>query len=321
MIPTTPTQPFRARLARAPNLAALLAALLLVFCFLPAFAAPPAAPADTEAVLGAARKQIDEIRKRVPDETDDAVLLKQRGEALDIQSKADAATEALTPQLASVTARLSELGTPPDGAKEAPDVAAQRAQLEKNSRALDAQIKLARLLSVDAGQTAEQISAQRRKQFQARLGERRDSFLSGQFWAADPHRRLRNHPAVAAGVCRCGPAAQHRGAKRALGFSGGNGLGRTWRGPLARTADAADEDPRPEYREACEVGHPVGGWSYLAAVRLSVVCRACMVAGLRRGAGQASHAGCTGVRTPVEVNPNVRLVNRRCDVRHGRSAC
>lgn len=182
MILTSHTLLTRARLVRAPNLAALLAALLLVFCFLPAFAAPPAAPVDTEAVLAAARKQIDEIRKQVPDQTDDAVLLKQRGEALDIQSKADAATEALTPQLASVTARLSELGAPPDGAKEAPDVAAQRAQLEKNSRALDAQIKLARLLSVDAGQTAEQISAQRRKQFQARLGERRDSFLSGQFW-------------------------------------------------------------------------------------------------------------------------------------------
>nr|WP_254604658.1 DUF3772 domain-containing protein [Achromobacter insolitus] len=149
---------------------------------MPAHAAAPPTPADTEAALATARKQIDDIRKRVADETDDATLVKQRGDALDIQSKADAAAEALTPQLASVTARLSELGTPPEGAKEAPDVAAQRMQLEKNSRALDAQIKLARLLSVDAGQTAEQISAQRRTQFQARLGERRDSFLSSQFW-------------------------------------------------------------------------------------------------------------------------------------------
>lgn len=159
-----------------------MAALLLVLFLMPAHAAAPPTPADTEAALATARKQIDDIRKRVADETDDATLVKQRGDALDIQSKADAAAEALTPQLASVTARLSELGTPPEGAKEAPDVAAQRMQLEKNSRALDAQIKLARLLSVDAGQTAEQISAQRRTQFQARLGERRDSFLSGQFW-------------------------------------------------------------------------------------------------------------------------------------------
>jgi len=167
---------------KRPSLAALAAALLLALFLIPAFAAQPPTPADTEAMLTAARKQIDDIRKRVADETDDAALLQQRGDALDIQSKADAAAEALAPQLASVAAKLSELGTPPEGAKEAPDVAAQRTQLEKSNRALDAQIKLARLLSVDAGQAAEQISAQRRTQFQARLGERRDSFLSNPFW-------------------------------------------------------------------------------------------------------------------------------------------
>ncbi|WP_425279391.1 DUF3772 domain-containing protein [Achromobacter insolitus] len=182
MTHTFPSLRARPHRARYPAFVALMAALLLVLFLMPAHAAAPPTPADTEAALATARKQIDDIRKRVADETDDATLVKQRGDALDIQSKADAAAEALTPQLASVTARLSELGTPPEGAKEAPDVAAQRMQLEKNSRALDAQIKLARLLSVDAGQTAEQISAQRRTQFQARLGERRDSFLSGQFW-------------------------------------------------------------------------------------------------------------------------------------------
>lgn len=179
---TAPLLLFCKRRSRMQAFTALIAAMLLTFCLMPAFAAPPQNPAEFETQLAAARKQIDDMRKRVADETDDATLVKQRGDALDIQSKADAVSEALTPQLASVTARLSELGAAPEGAKEAPDVAAQRAQLEKNSRALDAQIKLARLLSVDAGQTAEQISAQRRTQFQARLGERRDSFLSGQFW-------------------------------------------------------------------------------------------------------------------------------------------
>ncbi|MGE8612983.1 MAG: DUF3772 domain-containing protein, partial [Achromobacter veterisilvae] len=182
MTPTTHLLPLRARRARASFFAASIAALLLALFLMPAFAAAPPTPADTETMLASARKQIDDIRKRVADETDDASLVKQRGDALDIQSKADAAAEALTPQLASVTAKLSELGSPPEGVKEAPDVAAQRMQLEKNSRALDAQIKLARLLSVDAGQAAEQISAQRRTQFQARLGERRDSFLSDAFW-------------------------------------------------------------------------------------------------------------------------------------------
>ena len=81
-----------------------------------------------------------------------------------------------------MVARLNELGAPPEGSKEAPDVAAQRLSLETSRRGLDAQIKLAKLLSVDAGQTAEQVSAQLRTQFKARLGERRDAFLSGQFW-------------------------------------------------------------------------------------------------------------------------------------------
>src|SRR3546814_16086039 len=57
------------------------------------------------------------------------------------------------------------------------------AQLQKDSRALDSQTKLARLLSVEAAQTAEQISTLRRNQFQARLGERRDSLLGTPFWS------------------------------------------------------------------------------------------------------------------------------------------
>ncbi|OCZ73163.1 mechanosensitive ion channel protein [Achromobacter xylosoxidans] len=182
MIPN-PQHPLLRALPRTRSLATLIAAVLLALCLAPAFAAAPTSPAEIDTMLAGARKQLDDIRKRVPDETDDADLLKQRGDVLDIQSKADATADALAPQLASVTARLSELGTPPEGVKEAADVAAQRMQLEKSSRALDAQIKLARLLSVDAGQTAEQISGLRRTQFQARLGERRDSFLSSQFWA------------------------------------------------------------------------------------------------------------------------------------------
>ena len=57
---------------KRPSLAALAAALLLALFLIPAFAAQPPTPADTEAMLTAARKQIDDIRKRVADETDDA---------------------------------------------------------------------------------------------------------------------------------------------------------------------------------------------------------------------------------------------------------
>ncbi len=168
----------------AAVITALMVCLMMSVLAAPAHAQPNggSAPA-TDVVLAAARKQLDDIRKNLPDQTDDAALLKQRSNALEIQSKADATVEQLTPQLTSVAARLSELGSPPEGAKEAPDVAAQRMQLDKTNRALDAQIKLAKLLALDAGQTAELISAQRRVQFQAKLGERRDSFLASQFWS------------------------------------------------------------------------------------------------------------------------------------------
>ncbi|MBV7486718.1 DUF3772 domain-containing protein [Bordetella sp. BOR01] len=174
--------------ARRVSWPRLLAGMLL--CLLMSAAAlaaaqperPPDA-ADAESALSDARKQIDQIREQLEDGGEDAQLVRWRADVLDIQSRADALAEALTPQLASVTARLTELGEPPAGTREAPDIAARRAQLQKDNRALDSQTKLARLLSVEAAQTAEQISTLRRNQFQARLGERRDSFLGTPFWS------------------------------------------------------------------------------------------------------------------------------------------
>ncbi|WP_235610838.1 DUF3772 domain-containing protein [Bordetella sp. H567] len=131
--------------------------------------------------LDAARKEMEALRKNLAEQTDDAELLRRRAAAMDIQSKADAIAEKLTPILASVQARLTELGPASDTGKEARDIAAQRADLEKSRSTLDAQIKLARLLSVEGVQTAELVSTMRRSQFQARLGERRPSMLGTQF--------------------------------------------------------------------------------------------------------------------------------------------
>src|SRR5690606_7389278 len=143
---------------------------------------PPNA-ADAESVLSDARKQIDQIREKLEDGAgEDTQLVRWRNDVLDIQSRANTLAEALAPQLAAVTARLSELGSPPEGTREAPDVAAQRTQLQQDNRKLDSQAKLARLLAVEAAQTAEQISTLRRTQFQARLGERRDSVIGEPFW-------------------------------------------------------------------------------------------------------------------------------------------
>jgi small-conductance mechanosensitive channel len=164
------------------SLAARIAlCLMLAVTLAPVYAQQPTS-AETDVALDDARKQIDAVQTGVADVTDDAELIRRRATALDVQTKADAIAEALAPQLTSVQARLGELGPLAAGAKEAADVAAQRAQLEKSRVALDAQVKLARLLSVEGGQAAEQISGLRRSQFQARLGERRASVVGALFW-------------------------------------------------------------------------------------------------------------------------------------------
>ncbi|MFA4912316.1 MAG: DUF3772 domain-containing protein [Burkholderiaceae bacterium] len=142
------------------------------------------APADQEKSLQTARKDLDRVQAALADEKiNPATLGGLRSKALQVQSIADAAADALTPQLDSVQARLTELGEVAEGATEAPDVAAQRAQLEKNRTSLDAQVKLARLMSVEAGQAVDSVSAQRRSQFQAQLGERTSSILGTAYWS------------------------------------------------------------------------------------------------------------------------------------------
>jgi potassium efflux system protein len=182
-----PYSPAGARLAarRALDFAIrLVLCLLVVLCATVAHAQTAASPPeDPEKSLDVARKQMELLRKNLHDQTDDVELLRRRAAALDIQSKADAIADRLTPILTSVQARLTELGPVPAGTKEAPDVAAQRAQLEKSRSALDSQVKLAKLLSVEGGQTVEQVSIVRRTQFQASLSERRPSILGTPFWS------------------------------------------------------------------------------------------------------------------------------------------
>lgn len=143
------------------------------------------APPDADKTLATARKSLDAVQAALASDkkSDASALSSLRATALDVQTQADAIAESLTPQLASVQARLTELGDVPEGATEAPNVAAQRAQLQKSRTALDSQVKLARLLSVEAGQSVDAASSQRRSQFQAQLGERTSSILGSSYWS------------------------------------------------------------------------------------------------------------------------------------------
>jgi potassium efflux system protein len=139
--------------------------------------------ATMDDTLDQLRQKVEALQKglRNPGPQDD--LLAWRSQALGVQTQAQEADEQLTPQLASVQARLAELGpVPSDRKKETPDIASLRAQLDKSSSALDAQAKLARLLGVEGEQLAEEIATLRRAQFQAQLGARTASILAPQFW-------------------------------------------------------------------------------------------------------------------------------------------
>ena len=172
-----------------PHLRRLLQTLLLL-CTLTglagaAWAQTPAPAPDLDDTLDHIRQVIDGAQQSLKnaDSLDDTQLQSLRSDAVGAQAQAAGIAGTLAPQLAGIQARVAELGTPAPGTKEDPDVATQRAQLAKSSSALDAQLKLAKLLSVEGQQLADQLWTLRRSQFQARLGERAHSILARPFWA------------------------------------------------------------------------------------------------------------------------------------------
>lgn len=151
--------------------------------FLLAALGAQAQPESVDGSLDAARQQIDKAQKIIDKPPKDpADLLPLRAQVLAAGAQADAAAALLEPQLTSIQARLNELGPVTPGQLEAPAVAILRTQLNKVRAELDAQLKRARVLAVESGQTAGDISALRRSEFQARLGERTSSIMSNLFW-------------------------------------------------------------------------------------------------------------------------------------------
>ena len=156
-----------------------------LLCALLALPAAQAQEPDTDAALDQIRQQIDTAQQSLKknDNLGDSELQSMRNAAIAAQAQAADIAKNLAPQLGGVEARVAELGTPTPGAKEDADVASQRALLAKSRNALDAQLKLARLLAVEGEQLAAQLVTLRRSEFQARLGERTNSILAPPFWA------------------------------------------------------------------------------------------------------------------------------------------
>ena len=143
---------------------------------------PLVTTAAIAASLDAVRQDLATIQTALPGKPADTDLLNMRERALEDAGKADDAAKALGPALSRAQARLAELGAPPTATPESHDIANQRAQLTKTNSDLDAQVKLAGLLSVEAEQLAAQVSILRRDRFQASMGERTPSILAPAFW-------------------------------------------------------------------------------------------------------------------------------------------
>ncbi|WP_313076549.1 DUF3772 domain-containing protein [Melaminivora sp.] len=176
----------------------LLPALLLVLLcllLLPAQAAPapsgrggsapPSAAAGSDSAplpsVDELRRRLDAIPAKLAQDDDGRKLV---AEANAIGAAAERVTTQRAADLADLDLRLEGLGPAPEKGSPAdtPDVVQQRAALTRQRAAVDSELKLARLLGVDAGQRANELTRQRHAQFQAALSSRTDSLLSAAFW-------------------------------------------------------------------------------------------------------------------------------------------
>ncbi|WP_422845579.1 DUF3772 domain-containing protein [Acidovorax sp. M2(2025)] len=143
----------------------------------------PAAPDPELPGVDVLRQQLDAIPLKLSEADDGRKLL---ADVNAIGKAAEQLAARRTEALADIDSRLAGLGPAP--AKGAPpdtrDVAEQRAGLAKQRAAIDAELKLARLISVDAEQRGTELIRQRREQFQAALTTRTDSPLGATFWRA-----------------------------------------------------------------------------------------------------------------------------------------
>ncbi|WP_082754829.1 DUF3772 domain-containing protein [Variovorax sp. PAMC 28711] len=140
----------------------------------------PPAP-EPERNVAELRAQLDKIPATVKTNAGVRSLLAQIN---DIGAEVDKFVASRSGQLADLNARLGELGNPPAaGATEDPDITRQRATLTRQRNALDADVRLAKLLTIDAQQRGSDLLSQRRALFEAQLTERAASPLGAEFWS------------------------------------------------------------------------------------------------------------------------------------------
>ncbi len=158
-----------------PRLPFLPLLLALLFAAWPALAQTPS--------QDKARQQLEQIGAQLDGQKDQASLQASREAVLKLQARAEKTIAERTPQLQSLDARLAELGDGPAGPEqEAPEVARERRDLQQQRNDVDAELRQARLASVEAGQLLERIATERQQAFHRTLSERTTPPWSPRFW-------------------------------------------------------------------------------------------------------------------------------------------
>ena len=165
---------------------ALLAALAMLLLTLGVVAQsePPISP---QARLDEAKGAIDRIESGLTrGDLKDAELQSLRADIDPVTAQMDALAAELAPRVEAAKARLAQLGPKPDAnaTPEPPEVSTERGAQDKLFNDLDATVKRAKVLAVQAGQISDGIAARRRALFAHALFERAPSLLSPTLWLA-----------------------------------------------------------------------------------------------------------------------------------------
>lgn len=162
----------------------LLALLLMAL----ACAAAPWAHGQTAPEIANQLRQVGgdvrSIERESKTARDDAQRALLRARLSTAKQSATAAAQQLSGQLTAVDARIAELGPAPAGGTEPPDMRRQRSQITAERLSIDAAVKRARLLEVEADQLSLEIQRAQAEQFGARMSKRVASPITPAFWVA-----------------------------------------------------------------------------------------------------------------------------------------
>jgi small-conductance mechanosensitive channel len=149
--------------------------------------APPPVPQLTPGQrVDQAHTTLEQVDKALANRSlSDTQLADLRAQVDPVETNANEVVAQLTPILAGIKARLDQLGSKPadNAPAESPQVTAERAEQQKRLTEVDETLKRARLIAVQADQTADHIASRRRELFTSALFQRTNSLFNPALWS------------------------------------------------------------------------------------------------------------------------------------------